>query len=412
MRHISFIAFIVLMLCHVNMVSQPCLPEGITFTSQSQVDSFPIKYPNCTEIEGFVTINGSDIDNLNGLNGITVIDDDLSIGIFGSGGNNSLTSLTGLNSLEYIGESLFIYENDNLLSLSGLENLSYIGGYLAVQLNGSLPSLTGIGIIDSVQGVYIANNNSLQSLEGLESITFIEEYLHVKSNPDLETLNGLENLIYVGTGVNIMYNYALTDLDGLLNLTTIGLGLDIINNTTLQNLEGLINLISFTGILRINGNVLLTSLEGLNNIDSDSIMGLTIANNHLLSECEITSICNHVLNPIGELSVFSNAQGCNDSLEIAQACTVGTLERQSESLISAYPNPFTTSTAIEFALNGNSKIQISIFNAIGEEVYQFEETYDQGTHNISWSPSHLPGGLYFAVLRTEEGVSVVKMVKQ
>ena len=46
----------------------PCLPEGITFTTQEQIDSFQINYPGCTEIEGDVQICGNDITNLNGLN--------------------------------------------------------------------------------------------------------------------------------------------------------------------------------------------------------------------------------------------------------------------------------------------------------------------------------------------------------
>ncbi|HSG67692.1 MAG TPA: T9SS type A sorting domain-containing protein, partial [Bacteroidales bacterium] len=78
----------------------------------------------------------------------------------------------------------------------------------------------------------------------------------------------------------------------------------------------------------------------------------------------------------------------------------------------SYPNPFTNSTTIKFALDGNSNIEFSIFNSIGEMVHKFEETYDQGTHQVTWSPHHLPAGLYYAVLRSEDGVSVVKMVKQ
>jgi len=54
-----------------------CLPDGITFTTQAQIDSFAIIYPNCTEIEGDVLIggwNGSDISNLNGLNVLSSIE--------------------------------------------------------------------------------------------------------------------------------------------------------------------------------------------------------------------------------------------------------------------------------------------------------------------------------------------------
>ena len=42
-----------------------CLPEGITFTTQSQIDSFQVNYPGCTEIEGDLDLQGSGITNLN-----------------------------------------------------------------------------------------------------------------------------------------------------------------------------------------------------------------------------------------------------------------------------------------------------------------------------------------------------------
>ena len=34
----------------------PCLPQGIIFTIQAQIDSFQVNYPGCTEIEGYVEI--------------------------------------------------------------------------------------------------------------------------------------------------------------------------------------------------------------------------------------------------------------------------------------------------------------------------------------------------------------------
>lgn len=39
-------------------VCVPCLPDGITFPTQSQIDSFPVYYPGCTEIQGDVEIGG------------------------------------------------------------------------------------------------------------------------------------------------------------------------------------------------------------------------------------------------------------------------------------------------------------------------------------------------------------------
>jgi len=59
----------------LHSLSQPCLQEGVTFSTQEQIDSFQANYPNCTEIEGGVLIEGSDITNLDGLNVITSIGD-------------------------------------------------------------------------------------------------------------------------------------------------------------------------------------------------------------------------------------------------------------------------------------------------------------------------------------------------
>jgi hypothetical protein len=57
----------------IHAFSQPCLPEGITFNTQEQIDDFQINYPNCTEIEGDVLIEGNDITNLDGLDVLTAV---------------------------------------------------------------------------------------------------------------------------------------------------------------------------------------------------------------------------------------------------------------------------------------------------------------------------------------------------
>lgn len=78
-----------------------------------------------------------------------------------------------------------------------------------------------------------------------------------------------------------------------------------------------------------------------------------------------------------------------------------------------YPNPFTTSTTIEYELPEPSPVQLSIYNAIGEVVYMAEDCpMSVGKHSFTWTADPLPEGLYYAVLRSAEGVSVIKMIKQ
>lgn len=111
------------------------------------------------------------------------------------------------------------------------------------------------------------------------------------------------------------------------------------------------------------------------------------------------------------ISPFHPNNGWN--FEDCDQIITGISELESENKMFVFPNPFTTATTIEYSLDGSSRIQISIYNAVGEEVYRTEENVMSPVrHKVIWSPRHIPAGLYYAVLRSEVGVSVVKMVKQ
>ena len=73
MKKLIFLIF-VLLFTNIETNSQsPCLPEGITFTTQEQIDNFQANYPGCTEIEGGLLVQGNNITNLDGLSVITSI---------------------------------------------------------------------------------------------------------------------------------------------------------------------------------------------------------------------------------------------------------------------------------------------------------------------------------------------------
>ena len=121
----------------ISIYAQPCLPDGITFTTQSQIDSFPINYPGCTEIEGDVIFPyPNTVSSLQGLSAVSAIGGELLISDC-----NELTTLEGLNNLQSIGGALSIISNDNLLNLSALQNLRTIGGGLTISWNDRLKSL-------------------------------------------------------------------------------------------------------------------------------------------------------------------------------------------------------------------------------------------------------------------------------
>jgi hypothetical protein len=152
-----YINLIALLLLNGAM-AQSCLTDGIIFTRQSQIDSFQINYPNCTQIEGNVEIEGNDITNLNGLNVITSI---------GGGnlyilGNNALTSLTGLNNI-VAGSitSLTIYFNSSLSNCAVQSICDYL-----VSPNGFVGIMGNAPGCNSEQEVYEACTSL-----GIESAT-------------------------------------------------------------------------------------------------------------------------------------------------------------------------------------------------------------------------------------------------
>jgi hypothetical protein len=309
-----YIILIALFIVGGSVAAQSCLPEGITFSTQAEINSFQINYPNCTQIEGDVTICGSNISNLNGLNVVTYIGGDFSIY-----DNPSLANLTGLEGLTSLGGDLSIYDNIWMTSLTGLVGLTYIGGDLSINGNSVLTSLSVLGNLTTIGGnLDICSNQHLTSLIGLDGLTSIGGYLQIESNGALTSLTGLESLNSIGGYLSIEHNSALTSLTALENMTSIGGSLHIGGNGSLISLTGLEGLTSIGG-LWVDRNTALNSLSGLDNLTSIED-GLTIIYNQNLSVCEAQWLCDYISNPSGGITIYFNALGCNSVIELANTC--------------------------------------------------------------------------------------------
>ena len=299
----------VLLFVQITAYSQPCLPEGITFSTQEEIDNFQTNYPNCTEIEGYVRIGApgasSKITNLNGLSVLSSIGGSLDVGDGFIRFNPALTSLTGLDNVTSIGGDLQIWANHALTSLIGLNNVTSIGNDLIIQSNNALTTLSGLDNIDaaSIEGLYISENDSLSTCEvqsvcdylaspngtvaiynnangcnnppevanacgiTLPCLPFGNYYLFTQADIDNFQTNypnctEIEGDVYMGSwsGTDI------TNLNGLSVLTSIGGDLRIYFNAYLTSLTGLDNVTFIGGYLWIGGNDALTSLTGLENL--------------------------------------------------------------------------------------------------------------------------------------------------
>jgi hypothetical protein len=253
-----------------------CLPEGIFFSSQQQIDDFQNNYPGCTEITGYVTINGDDIWNLQGLNVITTLHKRL-----------------------LIGELYPTSCNPNLQNLSGLENLTYIGSFLGLEWSTSLQNCTGLNNLQHIRGyLKLWGNGNLNSMDGLGNLTSIGQFLDIRLNESLENLTGLENLNSIGEQLVIYYNPSLQNLTGLGSLNSIGGYFYIGENNSLNDLTGL------------NSNYPLT-------IASNE---LSIVNNPSLNICAVPQICNFLSDSITMVEIYNNAQGCDSPEQVIEKC--------------------------------------------------------------------------------------------
>jgi hypothetical protein len=270
MKKTFFLLFSMLSLNLAN--AQGCLPEGILFSTQEQIDNFQTDYPGCSEIEGDVNIgiSGTNINNLNGLGVLTAI-----------GGNLTISSTNGL------------------MSLNGLDQINSIGG-----------------------SIIIIGNQSLQSLTGLQNISIIPANLYIRYCNALVSLDGLEGLQAVGNNFSVDDNDLLTDLSSLSNLDSVSGYLNIVNNEVLEGLAGLENL-SYVGKgLTIDRNQTLNNLNGIEGLSLDSAKAVRVTNNPNLSVCNVEAICNYLSNPQGTVSIYRNAQGCSNPAEIAILCGI------------------------------------------------------------------------------------------
>ncbi len=76
-----------------------------------------------------------------------------------------------------------------------------------------------------------------------------------------------------------------------------------------------------------------------------------------------------------------------------------------------YPNPFNPSTKIEFAIPATSRVELKVFNILGQEVASLvNETLNAGNHAVTFDASRLATGVYLYRITAGSFVSTKKMV--
>ncbi|MBK8503283.1 MAG: hypothetical protein IPL46_14335 [Saprospiraceae bacterium] len=179
------------------------------------------------EQEFYISFNAN-FQSFSGLNSLTSIGGDLTVRV-----SNSFNSFVGLDSLKMIGgdfemnftgpitnfnhlANLHEIHGDMTVRLTsvrdftGLDSLEYIGGSLVVKDNQSLTSFAGLNELYVIgKNFSIVNNDSLICMDGLPKLDSIGEELGIGVNDRLTKIVGLEELKYIST-LNLQLNPQLS----------------------------------------------------------------------------------------------------------------------------------------------------------------------------------------------------------
>ncbi|MEX2602828.1 MAG: T9SS type A sorting domain-containing protein [Gracilimonas sp.] len=80
-------------------------------------------------------------------------------------------------------------------------------------------------------------------------------------------------------------------------------------------------------------------------------------------------------------------------------------------LLQNYPNPFNPSTNIPFELNQASRVELSIYNMLGQKVSTLaNDAYPAGSHTLTWNASGFASGVYFYRLEAGGVVQTRKLM--
>jgi hypothetical protein len=102
--------------------------------------------------------------------------------------------------------------------------------------------------------------------------------------------------------------------------------------------------------------------------------------------------------------------GFEDQVQFSIGLT-GVDEISASEVFSVTPNPVKDNAVVAFELKQNSPVQLRVYNAIGELVYETtEKTYTSGNHQINFKNKNLNAGILFFQLKAGEDVFTKKVV--
>ncbi len=364
-----------------NKLQSQC-SESIILTTQSEVDAFNSNY-GCTVVNGYVYINGDDIQNLAGLQSITEIEGVLEIN------STNISNLEGLENLIFI-EHFILRYNNSLVNFEGLDNIMEIES-IEVNSNEELTSFKGLENLSSFNGTFTVYDSQFVNFIDLNNLESVGAFI-IQYNDDLVNFKGLENLIEIYEidgdmfyNFNVLGNNKLENFEGLENLTKISGNVFINNNVNLENFQGLENLTcigtdNIPTSITISNNPSLVSLTGLENVNiiGNEVDISIVFNENLEYCCPLVSYAEFT-------SFLGNAPSCINNDIVLSICSEFKIQAQAfhdENENGVYDND---EQYLVHNLTVSPNLIFSFINQLGVNYFYLE---DIGTYTISYDESN------------------------
>lgn len=421
-----------------------CSQTTYSFNTQEEVDNFPSLQPACTEINGNLIIQNTELNNLDSLIQITKVANRISIR-----GNDFLDNLDGLGNVLHCND-LEITNNSNLIDVSNISNIQELNGVFILVNNPRIQTFIGLNLLNSINKILVSDNDSMFYFNGFNEVININDFIIIKNNPKLSSLEicestktignffiennsrlvqfaSLDSLIMLDT-LRLVNNDQLTLLPNLDSLKNISGQLVISDNDTLKTINSLTNILTiqedllinnnrnleaFTatnhlefigGKVEVNSNNKLNNIEGFSNVDYIYSDTLVVNNSPLFSNCQSTFAYAYIRDETKYCQIANNGSSCNSKEEVTKRCLVDLDESKLLPPFTFYTYPFDDKLYIA-ANNNNSWQKIEIFDSKGKLVQQSQST------NSSIDTSDLPIGYYYFRIHTQEGIYSSKLVK-
>ena len=430
--------------------------KTVRLYSQSEVDSFLIKYPNCTELWHLIISNQypktDPILNLRGLDSLKTI------GTLAIGGCDKLESLKGLENVTEI-YSLAILDDVKINSLDELKGISHVDE-LTVWFDDLVPDLNILGNMRVLKYLRLEGNSSLEGYNIIED----DFALRIQDN---NIKNDLRNLVSEGLNDFKLYlqgvdNFSFKGLNDFLQLEALTIqSCNYLNLSGLQNIKEVDNLylvncsltkpiqeVNFRNLENVNSQLVLAriksikslssitpnlkyighgiSLHGLDSLSSINILNsisipnsdliynselwsgsvgnlrLNITQNNNLIDCNGEFICRMIEAYPNEVNIANNAnEECTYNYLVDYCLETSTSEVNLSDEIIVYPNPVVDELRIK---SGFKLYGVSIYDLNGKLLLN-------SSKNRKVDLSLLESGVYMTRIESARGNYFQKIVK-